>query len=145
MTPEELADWTRLNWQARLNLVHVTPCEDCTASFSAEMRALDLCNGFPGPQRYCARCERWWPDGRQHWLPFARGNREAFACRVCRRRSRMRRYYQAHRELRLAYGRAWRAANREHLLAYNRRHYQTHRSERLAYQRAYDTAHQAKP
>jgi hypothetical protein len=82
MTDEELADWTRLNWQARLHLVHSTPCEDCTAEFSAEMRRLNLCNGFPGPQRYCVRCLRWWPDDKQHWATRLRRS----CCLVCRRR-----------------------------------------------------------
>jgi hypothetical protein len=93
MTEEELAGWNHLNWQARTRLVHSTPCEDCTAEFSAMMRALLRCNGFPGPQRYCDRCLRWWPDDPQHWRPWARGNRVNLACLVCRRRRQARSTY----------------------------------------------------
>jgi hypothetical protein len=94
MTDEELADWTFFNWQARTQATVATPCEDCTDLFAAEMRALGLCTGFPGPQRYCGRCKRWWPDGPDHWLPFARGNRACYACRICRRRVRQARWYR---------------------------------------------------
>jgi hypothetical protein len=97
MTEEELADWNRLNWQARTRLVHSTPCEDCTAEFSAEMRAAGRCNGFPGPQRYCDRCLRWWPDDFQHWRPWARGNRVNLACLVCRQKRQAARFYQRER------------------------------------------------
>ncbi len=93
MTEEELAGWNLANWQARTNLVHSTPCEDCTATFAAEMRAVGLCVGFPGPQRYCGRCERWWPDDDQHWRSWSRGNRTARACLVCRRKDQAHRAY----------------------------------------------------
>ena len=82
MTDEELADWNRLNTQARTRLINSTPCEDCTDLFAAEMRAVGLCNGFPGPQRYCATCLRWWPDDEQHWATRLR----RACCLVCRRR-----------------------------------------------------------
>jgi len=124
MTDEEMADWNRLNWQARLNLVHSTPCEDCTASFAAEMRGLGMCNGFPGPQRYCARCERWWPEGRRYWLPYARGPREAYACRTCRKRRQQARWYRtryqhnpAFRAAELVRGHLRYQRNRESILA----------------------------
>ena len=94
MTAEELADWTFFNWQARERLNYSTPCEDCTGRFAAEQRALGLCTGFPGAQRYCGRCKRWWPGNPDHWLPFARGNRTAYACRVCRKRARQARWYR---------------------------------------------------
>ena len=88
MTEDELARWNLLNWQARLNVVHSTPCEDCTAAFSAEMRGLGLCNGFPGPQRYCVRCQRWWPDDR--WDIGPRG----YFCLVCRRKQQAAVWYR---------------------------------------------------
>lgn len=90
MTAEELADWTRLNWQARTQIVHSTPCEDCTAEFSAEMRAAGLCHGFPGPQRYCVRCQRWWPDDAQHWATLLRRS----CCLVCRQKNSTAKFYQ---------------------------------------------------
>jgi len=88
MTEDELARWNLLNWQARLNVARSTPCEDCTAAFSAEMRGLGLCNGFPGPQRYCVRCQRWWLMDR--WAIGPRG----YACLVCRRRAYQRKRYK---------------------------------------------------
>jgi hypothetical protein len=93
MTADELTDWARLNWQARTRLVHSTPCEDCTVEFSAEMRKVGLCNGFPGPQRYCDRCLRWWPDDAQHWRAWSRANRPVLACLVCRRKRQAHRTY----------------------------------------------------
>jgi hypothetical protein len=150
MTDEELADWTAFSHTARVNAVQATPCEDCTPAFAAEQRALGLCNGFPGEQRFCVPCLRWWPDDNQHWAP--RSGPGHAACLTCRKRDRMRRYYvahrevrcavmradyQAHREERLAYQRAHRQANHEKVAAAQRANYVAHRSDRLAYAAAY--------
>lgn len=93
MTDEELADWTTFNGQARLRAAPATPCEDCTDAFSAEMRAAGLCTGFPGEQRFCRRCQRWWPDNKRHWVPWSRAERDSLACLVCHRKRLARRTY----------------------------------------------------
>jgi hypothetical protein len=90
MTDEELADWNRLNEQARTRLIHSTPCEDCTPEFATEQRALGLCNGFPGDQRFCLRCLRWWPDDNQHWASMLRRR----CCLACRQKNTTAKFYR---------------------------------------------------
>ncbi len=99
MTPEEQAGWDYLNRRS----MGVTrngppigdrPCEDCTAEYAAENRALGLCVGFPGPQRYCRRCMTWRPDDRVHWAPYGRPYRNAYACLSCRRKASRARWYR---------------------------------------------------
>ena len=146
MTEDELARWNLLNWQARLNVVHSTPCEDCTAAFSAEMRGLGLCNGFPGPQRYCVPCQRWWPEDK--WRVGPRG----YACLVCRQRAMAAKWYRRVRNNPVLWA-ARKAAKRdqmkqryhaslsfrERLLAHRRQRYRTdpvYRERLLARNRA---------
>jgi len=92
MTEEEFEDWTTFNRRAKLHSAPSTPCEDCTAAYSAEMRALNLCVGFPGPQRYCSRCLRWWPDDKRYWASWSA--KAGHSCLRCRQHDQSARWYR---------------------------------------------------
>lgn len=89
MTPEEQAGWDYLDRCSRSAARNDPqtggdrPCSDCTVEFSTEQRALGLCVGFPGPQRFCPRCVRWWPRSPRYWAPYTRRER-APVCLYCR-------------------------------------------------------------
>jgi hypothetical protein len=120
MTPEEQADWDDFNrryMSAARNSPQEggdRPCSDCTAEYAAEQRALGLCIGFPGPQRYCRRCGRWWPIGIRYWARYTRRER-APVCRYCRRRVQRARHYSHNRERIRASQAIYKAGHREEL------------------------------
>lgn len=53
MSTDEYGGWLHLNDKLRASQAHPAkrPCEDCPASYAAEMRAKNVCNGHPGLDR----------------------------------------------------------------------------------------------
>jgi len=93
MTPEEQAGWDYLDRCARSaarndpKVGGDRPCSDCTAEYATVMGTLGLCIGFPGPQRYCRRCLKWWPVGLRYWARYTRRERMP-VCLFCRGEAR---------------------------------------------------------
>jgi len=91
MEPEDRDRWDLFNRQAKIRY-RTTPCQDCTPAFAAEMRLVNLCNGEPGPQRYCVHCQRWWLM--DNWGFGQRG----YFCLVCHRKQQAARTYRRIRD-----------------------------------------------
>lgn len=61
MTTDELVEWQRANRETHGIDRAKRPCDDCPASFAAEMRAQALCNGRSktAPKHSAVRLAQW--------------------------------------------------------------------------------------